>query len=179
MGHLQIRSCRNVFRMMSTTNDLLTLTSGNIINVSKITRHIYLGGIIYDIKDFKRFIQEYDIGAIVSVWDDDKLAVHELGLVFHNYLYVYISDNQTANIMQYFDLTYKFLIQKIDVENKNVFVHCHAGLSRSASIVMYYLMRRCRLSQKEAYNLIMQKRHIKPNNSFMRQLEIAESNIQF
>lgn len=155
----------------------ITLSQGDTVNVSRITDKLYLGGIIYDIGTFKRFVEDEGIDAILSVWDDGMLSTDRLDVSRNDYMYVYISDNEQANIMQYFGPTYDFLTKKIDNENKKVFVHCHAGLSRSATIVICYLMQRRHLSLADAYRQVLERRKIKPNNSFMRQLQMHECNL--
>lgn len=55
---------------------------------------------------------------------------------------------------------------------KNVGVHCIAGVSRSASLVIMYLMKHCGLNLDQAYSHVKRFRHIvEPNRSFMQQLE--------
>lgn len=51
-------------------------------------------------------------------------------------------------------------------------VHCFAGVSRSATIVIAFLMQECGMSLKDAYNHVKQKRYfIHPNDGFKRQLQ--------
>lgn len=78
-----------------------------------------------------------------------------------------------------FDLTnnyflYNFYIFNSDsVKNSNgkVLIHCHAGISRSATICMAYLMATKRLRMEEAYEYVKSKRKIiSPNFNFMGQL---------
>ncbi|XP_017028717.1 dual specificity protein phosphatase 19 [Drosophila kikkawai] len=53
-----------------------------------------------------------------------------------------------------------------------VLVHCNAGVSRSASVVIGYLMQRRDMSAEDAYNLVKSWRPcIQPNAGFMRQLK--------
>lgn len=56
-----------------------------------------------------------------------------------------------------------------------VLVHCNAGVSRSASIVVGYLMRRKGMSFEDALNLVRDKRKCcRPNDGFMRQLRALD-----
>lgn len=52
-----------------------------------------------------------------------------------------------------------------------VLVHCNAGVSRSASVVVGYLMRRKGMSFEDALQMVKEKRTCcRPNDGFMRQL---------
>ena len=51
-------------------------------------------------------------------------------------------------------------------------VHCVAGISRSATIVAAYLIRKCQITTKKAISLLKKQRvQIKPNPGFMKQLQ--------
>ena len=66
-------------------------------------------------------------------------------------------------------------ITKMKQENKKILVHCAAGVSRSASFVIAYLMKSRGLSFWEAHNLVKSKRSIvRPNSGFVRQLQEYE-----
>ena len=43
-------------------------------------------------------------------------------------------------IYKYFDISYKFIKDHIS-KNKNVLVHCHAGVSRSSTLILNYMLR--------------------------------------
>ncbi|CAG2117707.1 unnamed protein product, partial [Medioppia subpectinata] len=56
-----------------------------------------------------------------------------------------------------------------------VLVHCGAGISRSATIVVSYLMRELRMTLKESMAFVRTKRPIiRPNDGFQRQLSLYE-----
>jgi len=57
----------------------------------------------------------------------------------------------------------------------NVVVHCYAGMSRSASVVIYYLMRKNGWSYAKALSYLKSKRPIvKPNPWYAKQLQDIE-----
>lgn len=60
--------------------------------------------------------------------------------------------------------------------NKNILVHCHAGLSRSATIVCAYLIRKNGWSCEEAVSFVKKKRNrIRPNEGFIKMLKDYET----
>ena len=59
-----------------------------------------------------------------------------------------------------------------------VLVHCYAGVSRSSSTVMMFLMREYGISMNEAYKITKEKRwFINPNTGFKRQLNAFEKSL--
>ena len=68
------------------------------------------------------------------------------------------------------EVGYHFINNAINSE-KNILVHCMAGVSRSVSLVTYYLMKRYHISFDKAAEYIKQKRSVaNPNDSFKNQL---------
>ena len=81
-----------------------------------------------------------------------------------------VMDVEYENIIQYFGECLNF----INGDGK-VFVHCAAGESRSATIVIAYLMWKKKMTFDKAYNFVKQKRsRIYPNFGFRQQLQMFE-----
>lgn len=67
------------------------------------------------------------------------------------------------------------------IKDKNgcTFVHCHAGISRSATICIAYIMKTMQLDLSKAYELVKEKRPcISPNLHFMGQLLEFQKQLQ-
>lgn len=79
---------------------------------------------------------------------------------------IYIQDQPNANISRFFDESYEF----IESSRTGVLVHCRFGVSRSATIVIAYLMRKFDVPFDAAYNFVRSKRFIQPNDGFTREL---------
>jgi protein-tyrosine phosphatase len=83
-----------------------------------------------------------------------------------DYLHLFIDDAASETIDVYFNLCHKM----ID-EDHVVLVHCYAGISRSATIVIAYIMMSQKLCYEDALEFVRSKRSfICPNDGFQSQL---------
>ncbi|ERL88977.1 hypothetical protein D910_06355 [Dendroctonus ponderosae] len=87
------------------------------------------------------------------------------------YKFVDILDLVETDLEKYLHECMHFV--DVCVRNKtNVLVHCNAGISRSASVVIAYLIIKRNLLFDDAYALVKQARAtVKPNDGFMKQLQ--------
>lgn len=89
-----------------------------------------------------------------------------------------ISDTFEQLLDKFFDETHNF-IEEARRNKCNVLVHCKAGISRSPTIAIAYLMKWKRLHLQDAYNLVKRCRpQISPNLNFMGQLVSYERQLQ-
>ena len=66
-------------------------------------------------------------------------------------------------------------LEKWVIEGKNVLVHCQSGISRSATVVIAYVMKKHQIPLIQAYSLVIEKRPvINPNDGFFRALQDFE-----
>ena len=87
---------------------------------------------------------------------------------------VAVDDACDQNIQDYFSDALSFMQEHVK-SGHTVLVHCIMGMSRSASIVLLYLMHTKGLSLKESYDLVKSKRPcIHPNPRFLKELSKQE-----
>ncbi|XP_004695269.1 PREDICTED: dual specificity protein phosphatase 9 [Condylura cristata] len=88
---------------------------------------------------------------------------------FH-YKQIPISDHWSQNLSQFFPEAIAFIDEALS-QNCGVLVHCLAGVSRSVTVTVAYLMQKLHLSLNDAYDLVRRKKsNISPNFNFMGQL---------
>ncbi|KAF3695603.1 Dual specificity protein phosphatase 2 [Channa argus] len=86
------------------------------------------------------------------------------------YLRLTVEDSLAADIRACFSTAIAF-INSVKQSGGRVLVHCQAGISRSATICLAYLMQAQRFRLDEAFNFVKQRRNvISPNLAFMGQL---------
>ena len=89
----------------------------------------------------------------------------------YKYKILYIDDAIDENILSWLQEAFEF----IDSAEKNIYIHCVMGISRSPSIVIAYLMYKNKMSYEEAYDFVKNKRNvINPNSGFQEQLKKFE-----
>mmetsp|Transcript_25805 Transcript_25805/g.43274 ORF Transcript_25805/g.43274 Transcript_25805/m.43274 type:complete len:413 (+) Transcript_25805:120-1358(+) len=85
------------------------------------------------------------------------------------YLPVPVKDEADAPLAEYFDATFEF-ITRARAEGRGVLVHCVAGRSRSASVLIAFLMKQDHLNFSQALSQIKLYRGVNPNAGFVAQL---------
>lgn len=95
-----------------------------------------------------------------------------------HFLRVPVNDSFCEKILPWLDRSVDF-IEKAKASNGCVLVHCLAGISRSATIAIAYIMKRMDMSVDEAYRFVKEKRPtISPNFNFLGQLLDYEKKIK-
>jgi len=123
------------------------------------------------------FLKTHGITAIISIQlkklPQDVVGFIE-GLDGGEYLHISISDTVNVNIMEHFDRAIKFIN-----ENKTTLVHCQAGISRSATLCLAYMIQKHKLTLDEAFQQLKKCRKcIGPNFSFLGQLKSFEEKMR-
>lgn len=131
--------------------------------MSKITNNLYLtsvGGMTQENFD------KHKIGCIINATYEAP-NLKQPGI---ESIRVPVDDSEKDNIAEFFDLVADKINEKT-IEKVNVVVHCVAGISRSTTLVMAYLLKYHRMDVRSAFNHIHLRRPVaRPNNAFFRQL---------
>ena len=89
-----------------------------------------------------------------------------------SYMNIPISDLDGSSIKNYLEKAYTFITHANDIGTGNILVHCYMGSSRSAAVVIYYLMKMYGYSLERALEFVKTKRDIvNVNTCFIRDLE--------
>jgi protein-tyrosine phosphatase len=146
-------------------NQPINFLPKEISEVSNIIKNLYLSG-----KYGEQFYDKFDVIINLNYPENnapkgclmiDKSKIYKLG----------IEDAVFENLYPYFDLLASLIITSLK-ENKTVLVHCHAGISRSTSIIVAFFIKYGNMSLQDALKKIHQKRNIiQPNQSFLKQLD--------
>ena len=116
-------------------------------------------------------LQEHEISHILNV---GGATVANLPHII--YKYMPILDTPEFNIKDHFDDAILFV--RKGLQSGSVLVHCNAGISRSSTVIVAYLMKEERRSLDSALQLVKKARCIaKPNPGFMKQLRSYEKEL--
>jgi protein-tyrosine phosphatase len=159
---LQCRPCYTKTKQILFEQELKTITSPEI---DQITDKIFLGN--WEGGREKNYLKEKGITHILVC----GYFMHEFFPEEFAYKTLELEDFELEDISKYFKDCIEF-IEKAD----KIFVHCRAGISRSSSMVIAYIMWKEKLGFEEAKKFVRSKRCcIWPNEGFEKQLrEFAE-----
>ncbi|XP_077438604.1 dual specificity phosphatase 29-like [Vanacampus margaritifer] len=87
-------------------------------------------------------------------------------------------DKPTFDISQFFCPATQFINEALRQPLNKVLVHCVMGRSRSASLVLAYLMMEQGLTVVDAIEHVRQRRCVLPNHGFLKQLRALDITLQ-
>ncbi|KAH3887874.1 dual specificity protein phosphatase 3-like isoform X2 [Dreissena polymorpha] len=85
------------------------------------------------------------------------------------YLGIEATDDPTFDLSKSFQKCADYIASAI-ADGGKVLVSCKVGTSRSATIVLAYLIIKCRIPAPEAVKIVRKRREICPNDGFLKQL---------
>lgn len=141
-----------------------------------ITENLYLGSFYYARQSDKLVAD--GIKHIICLTGDEPHPVPDGITVTHFPCF----DNPKEDILSFFERTCAIIHEAL-LKKEKIFVHCVAGVSRSATIVLAYLIKHgiddgTPMNFLEALMYVAQKRQqISPNYGFIKQLRIWEEQL--
>lgn len=136
--------------------------------MSQIESWLFLGG-LKEATDIN-FLYNNSIDSIINVAYELRNTKYPKSVEIHNFL---LQDTPSEGIELFFESVFD-IIEANRHNNKRVLIHCFMGISRSASFVIYYLMRTRNWDFHESFEYVENIRPcIDPNPGFIEKLKIA------
>ncbi|CAB3405621.1 unnamed protein product [Caenorhabditis bovis] len=142
----------------------LSIPNGD--GITKITPFIYLGSQIDSLDE--NMLKALDITSVInlSVTCPKSVCIKDE----KNFMRIPVNDSYQEKLYPYFPEAYEFL-ESVRMEGKKCLIHCLAGISRSPTLCISYIMKHKKMSSDEAYRYVKNLRpSISPNFNFMGQL---------
>ncbi|KAH6567481.1 hypothetical protein BASA62_006111 [Batrachochytrium salamandrivorans] len=120
----------------------------------------------------RRYLKLHNITHVIRLgWGFPTYCTHSDGVEYHDFP---IMDSPTVNIRFLFEET-TTIIEAARLGGESVLVHCHAGVSRSSTIVLAYMIKYMKMPLDVAWNTAYKIRPIiRPNSGFAEALQQYE-----
>ncbi|XP_010864608.2 dual specificity protein phosphatase 8a isoform X2 [Esox lucius] len=135
------------------------------VGPTRILPHLYLGS-QKDVLNKELMVQS----GITYVLNASNTCPKPDFISESHFMRIPVNDSYCEKLLPWLEKTNEF-IDKAKVSNSMVIVHCLAGISRSATIAIAYIMKTMGLSSDDAYRFVKDRRpSISPNFNFLGQL---------
>lgn len=131
--------------------------------ISKVTDSLFIGGVV---AVNPTTIGQNDITCIINATNEvPNFCMNGVAI-----MKLWVEDTVDTNLLPYFDMVANH-IQDVSDGGGRTLVHCLAGVSRSASFCLAYLMKYQKKTLRQAYEYLAARRPVvRPNLSFWKQL---------
>lgn len=137
------------------------------LSVGKMFEFLYFGS--QDVACDPNILNVFKITDVLSI----GITVPQYNNLTYKFIEAY--DIPSFNIQNVFDECFLY-IENIRLLGRRVFIHCNAGISRSPTIIVAYVMKYLKISFEDAFNLVKETRStINPNAGFISQLKVYEN----
>lgn len=141
-------------------------------NIDHIVDNLYLGD--FRAAEDLEVLKKYNITHIINC----AAYIPECFSSDIKYLSLEMSDDKYQDLTECIKKA-AFFIDDATLNGGNVFIHCQQGVSRSASILISYIITKKGLSYDKALELVNSKRKVvKPNKYFKKQLQDYEKGLK-
>ncbi len=173
MGNFLNGNTQDVDRIIKNEGNVISNIYTHISNLvgdpSHIIDNIYLGS-AFNVSSLDT-LNKYGIEKVLNVTKEIPCMYPD------NFVYKSISvkDTRDSFLANHLEDAYQFIIEE---PTKQVIVHCYMGSSRSATCVIYYLMKKYNKTFREAFEFVKSKRNcVNLNCNFARELSDIETSI--
>lgn len=136
-----------------------------LTNINKVADNVYIGNKCAGNDPI--LLKKYNITKMIKC-DTSEIPVLIDGI---STKVIPIGDNPNSEIKEYFDDCIKMINNAI-LNKQTILVHCDAGSSRSASIIIAWIMHDKKIDFISAYKILKHIRPcIEPNEGFVSQLK--------
>ena len=143
---------------------MITLISSDDYRMNYIIDNIYLGN--HEAASNEDYLKQYSITTVVNCAHQDDIVSDYKDIKF---LELNLIDDPVQNLFPKFEVAYKFIKKN---SKNNILIHCYSGISRSASLVIFYLMKEKGWDYDTCNEYILERRpSVDPNSGFIKQLK--------
>jgi len=170
LQHLSIAGNKATFQGLPTHIGSMRVTTATKYP-DQILDHLWLGSLESSLN--RHYNKEKGITHIITCLNENRPHFPD-HFTYHN---IVLDDIGAAKISIHFNTAIEF-IDNAKNSNGSVLVHCAAGISRSSTIVIAYVMKTRRLTFQESFQFVKSKRTIvSPNFGFRKQLMAFEKEL--
>jgi protein-tyrosine phosphatase len=130
---------------------------------------IYLGALEHSYD--KKFLLDKNIQTIVCVTMEEPFFKNDEDMSYITFLHIPLIDSCSETIHDHFVSFSDFIEEQIKL-GKSTLVHCHMGISRSATLLCSYLIAKKNMTARDSIKFLKDKRsQVDPNVGFCFRLE--------
>ncbi|XP_038593243.1 dual specificity protein phosphatase family protein [Micropterus salmoides] len=135
--------------------------------VDEVWPNLYIGNVA--VAQNRKTLQKLGITHVLNVAHSKQGSIGDQSFYGNTCIYFGIpaEDSERFDLSLYFKPAADFIHNALKSKDAKVLVHCIMGMSRSATLVLAYLMLRQRLPLRDALRRVIQKRAIYPNQNFL------------
>lgn len=116
-----------------------------------------------------------NIKSVLTLMGNCPFSYSQYDYIAHKTISIY--DIEEIDLTTVFNEAFSFIEENL--KHGNILIHCQAGISRSPSVLIGYLMWNMKIGFKEAYEIVKKGRKIiLPNRGFVKQLKNYENYIK-
>ncbi|XP_063346984.1 dual specificity protein phosphatase 13A-like isoform X1 [Pelmatolapia mariae] len=135
--------------------------------VDEVWPNLYIGNVA--VAQNKKTLHKLSITHVLNAAHSKQGSIGDQSFYGNTCVYFGIpgEDSEDFDLSQYFKPATDFIHKALMSKDGKVLVHCIMGVSRSATLVIAYLMLWQRLTLRDALKHVVQKRAIYPNRNFL------------